>query len=60
MVALVIEGLVMLGEHSQATELYPLIDGLLETGAVVLLADRPLHAHPRRCRRCSSTSVGGR
>jgi len=36
MLALVIEGLVMLGDHSQARELYPLVDGLLDTGAIVL------------------------
>jgi predicted ATPase len=36
MLALVIEGLVMLGERSQAGELYPLVCGLVDTGAVVL------------------------
>jgi hypothetical protein len=36
MLALVIEGLVMLGDQSQAAELYPLVDGLLDTGAAVL------------------------
>jgi tetratricopeptide (TPR) repeat protein len=36
MLALVIEGLVMLGEHSQAGELYPLVCELLGTGLVVL------------------------
>ena len=36
LLALVIEGLVMLGDQSQARELYPLVDGLLDTGAVVL------------------------
>jgi len=36
MLALVIEGLVMLREQSQAKKLYPLVDGLLDTGAVVL------------------------
>jgi tetratricopeptide (TPR) repeat protein len=36
MLALVIEGLVMLGEHSQAGQLYPLARELIGTGAVVL------------------------
>jgi hypothetical protein len=36
MLTLVIEGLVMLGEHSQARELYPLARELVDTGAVVL------------------------
>ena len=36
MLALAIEGLVMLGEHSQAGELYPLVRELLDTGPVVL------------------------
>ncbi len=36
MLALVIEGLVMLGKHSQAGELYPLVCELLGTGLVVL------------------------
>ncbi len=36
MLALVIEGLVMLGERSQAGELYPLVCELVDTGAVVL------------------------
>jgi len=36
MLALVIEGLVMLGEQSQAGELYPLARELLDTGAVAL------------------------
>ena len=36
MLALVIEGLVMLGEHSQAGQLYPLVRELIGTGAVVL------------------------
>jgi tetratricopeptide (TPR) repeat protein len=36
MLALVIEGLVMLGEYSKAAELYPLVCELLDTGAVVL------------------------
>jgi hypothetical protein len=36
MLALVIEGLVMLGEQSQAGQLYPLICELLGTGPVVL------------------------
>jgi len=36
MLALVIEGLVLLGDQAQAKELYPLIDGLLDTGALVL------------------------
>jgi tetratricopeptide (TPR) repeat protein len=36
MLALMIEGLVMLGERSQAGELYPLARELLETGAVAL------------------------
>jgi tetratricopeptide (TPR) repeat protein len=36
MFALVIEGLAMLGELGQATELYPFVSDLLETGAVAL------------------------
>jgi len=36
MLALVIEGLVMLGEHSQAGQLYPLFCELIGTGRVVL------------------------
>jgi tetratricopeptide (TPR) repeat protein len=36
MLALVIEGLVILGEHAQARELYPLARELVETGAVAL------------------------
>ena len=36
MLALVIEGLVMLGERPQAGELYPLVGELLDTGAVAL------------------------
>jgi tetratricopeptide (TPR) repeat protein len=36
MLALVTEGLVMLGEQSQAEELYPLVGELLNTGAVAL------------------------
>jgi tetratricopeptide (TPR) repeat protein len=36
MLALVIEGLVMLGEQSQAGQLYPLVCELIGTGAVVL------------------------
>ncbi len=36
MLALVIEGLVMLGEHSQAGQLYPLFSELMGTGPVVL------------------------
>ena len=36
MLALVIEGLVMLGERSQAGQLYPLVRELVDTGAVVL------------------------
>jgi tetratricopeptide (TPR) repeat protein len=36
MLALVIEGLVILRDQSQARELYPLVDELLNTGAVVL------------------------
>ena len=36
MLALAIEGLVMLGEHSQAGELYPLVRELLGIGPVVL------------------------
>ncbi len=36
MLALVIEGLVMLGEQSQAEELYPLVGELVDTGAVAL------------------------
>ena len=36
MLALVIEGLYMLGEHSQARELYPLARELVDTGAVAL------------------------
>ena len=36
MLALVVEGLVMLGEHSQAGQLYPLFSELIGTGPVVL------------------------
>jgi hypothetical protein len=36
MLALVIEGLVMLGERAQAGLLYPLAGGLIDTGAVAL------------------------
>ena len=36
MLALVIEGLVILGEHAQARELYPLARELVDTGAVAL------------------------
>ncbi len=36
MLALVIEGLVMLGEHSQGGQLYPLVCELIGTGPVVL------------------------
>jgi hypothetical protein len=36
MLALVIEGLVILGEHSQAGRLYPLVDELVGAGAVAL------------------------
>ena len=36
MLALVIEGLVMLGERSRAGELYPLVRELVDTGAIVL------------------------
>ena len=36
MLALVIEGLVMLGEQAQAAQLYPLVRELIGTGAVVL------------------------
>ncbi len=36
MLALVVEGLVMLGEQAQAGELYPLVRELIDTGAVVL------------------------
>jgi tetratricopeptide (TPR) repeat protein len=36
MLALVIEGLVILGERSQAGELYPLVCELVDTGAVLL------------------------
>jgi hypothetical protein len=36
MLALVIEGLIMLGEQSQAEEPYPLVGELLDTGAVAL------------------------
>jgi tetratricopeptide (TPR) repeat protein len=44
MLALVIEGLAMLGERGQATELYPLVSDLLETGAVALW---PIHRFTR-------------
>ena len=37
MLALVIEGLVMLGEQEQAGQLYPLVRELIDTGAVVFL-----------------------
>ena len=36
MLALVVEGLVMLGEQAQAGQLYPLVRELIDTGAVVL------------------------
>jgi tetratricopeptide (TPR) repeat protein len=36
MLALVIEGLIILGEHSQAERLYPLVGELAGTGAIVL------------------------
>jgi hypothetical protein len=36
MLALVLEGLVILGEHAQARELYPLARELVETGAVAM------------------------
>ena len=36
MLALVVEGLVMLGEQSQAGQLYPLVRELIDTGAVAL------------------------
>jgi hypothetical protein len=36
MLALVVEGLVMLGERSQAAELYPVVRELVATGAVAL------------------------
>jgi hypothetical protein len=36
MLALVIEGLFILGEHSQAGQLYPLVGELVGTGAVAL------------------------
>ena len=36
MLALVIEGLIMLGEQSQAGELYPLVRELIDTGAIAL------------------------
>ena len=36
MLLLVIEGLAMLGERSQASDLYPLVRELIDTGAVVL------------------------
>jgi len=36
MLVLVIEGLIMLGEQSQAGEFYPLVRELIDTGAVVL------------------------
>lgn len=36
MLALVVEGLFMLGEHAQAGELYPLVRDLIDTGAVVV------------------------
>ena len=35
MLALVVEGLVMLGEQAQAGQLYPLVRELIDTGAVV-------------------------
>jgi hypothetical protein len=38
MLALVIEGLVMLGEQSQAAQLYPLARELVATGAIALWA----------------------
>jgi hypothetical protein len=60
MLALVIEGLVILGEHSQAAQLYPLARELTNTGAVALWQIFPLHAYSRGHRRRSSTSVGSR
>src|SRR5260370_42067571 len=39
MLASVIEGLVILGEHSQAAQLYPLARALIDIGAVVLSPD---------------------
>ena len=36
MLGSVIEGLVMLGEHAQAGQLYPLVRELIDIGAVVL------------------------
>jgi hypothetical protein len=36
MLALVIEGLAILGEHSQARELYPIVRELVGTGAIAL------------------------
>ncbi len=58
MLALVIEGLVMLGEHSQAGQLYPLVCELIGTGRGGAFADLPLHAYDCGCRRGSGTSVG--
>jgi hypothetical protein len=57
MLALVIEGLVILGERSQAAELYPLVCELVDTGAV-LLWPIPLHAHDRGYRRRGRRRVG--
>ena len=44
MLALVIEGLALLRERGQATQLYPLVSDLLETGAVALW---PIHRFTR-------------
>jgi hypothetical protein len=58
--AIVAEGLVMLGEQSRAAQLYPLARELIGTGAVGALADLPLHAYHRGCRRDGGSSVGSR
>jgi hypothetical protein len=60
MLALVIEGLVMLGEQSQAAQLYPLARELVGTGAVALWAISRLAQTIAGCRRGSGASVGSR
>ena len=60
MLALVIEGLVMLGEHSQAGQFYPLVNELVGTGAVAFLPICRFTQYGCGHRRGSSTSVGSR
>jgi hypothetical protein len=60
MLALVIEGLVMLGEQSQAAQLYPLARELVATGAIALWAISRFTQTIGRYRRGSGSSVGSR